>query len=129
MSSITSSFSIGLQEKFGPEGTNSPGKTSGGSSRSVVNAAPDSPGSMTDSMQLSQLAGLLSGLRLLEQSDPAAYKAILSELGASLSYQGQDASSAGNSAATSLLAGLAGDFTDEANSGAVPSRVVASPHK
>jgi hypothetical protein len=112
MSSITSSFPNGLQAQFAPENKNSSGNAIGSSLSSTVRAASSSPGSATDNTELSQFAELMSGLRVLQKTDPSAYIAILSEIGASISDAAQGASSAGNAAAASIVAELESDLTD-----------------
>jgi hypothetical protein len=112
MSSITASFSNGLQAQLGPEKTNSSGKAIGSSLNSPDRAAPSSPGAATDNTELSQFAGLMSALRLLQQTDPSAYRAILAEIGASISNAAEGASAAGNAAAAGMVAQLESDFSD-----------------
>jgi hypothetical protein len=126
MSSITGSFPNGLQAQFGPENKNSSGNAIGSSRSSPDRAAPSSPGSATDNTELSQFAELMSGLRLLQQTDPGEYRAILSEIGASISNSALGASAGGNAAAASVVAELAGDLSD-ANS-AMLSPPAAQPH-
>jgi hypothetical protein len=109
MSSITSLFPIGLQSQFRPENTNS----SGNAIRSAYNSdrpAPSSRDSPTDNTELSQFAELMSGLRLIAQTDPGQYRAILAAIGASISNAAEDTS--GNSAAAGMIAQLESDFSD-----------------
>jgi hypothetical protein len=112
MSSITSSFPNGLHAQFGPENKNSTGNAIGSSLSNPNRAAPSSPGSATDNTELSQFAELMSGLRVLQKTDPSAYIAILSEIGASISDAAQGASSGGNAAAASVVAELESDLSD-----------------
>jgi hypothetical protein len=112
MSSISPSFPNGLQAQFGPENTNSSGKAIGSSLNNPDRAAPSSPGSATDNTELSQFAELMSGLRLLQKTNPSEYIAILAEIGASISNEAVGASSVGNVAAASVIAQLEADFID-----------------
>lgn len=101
MSPITNLSSQGLTLSSGVQGNKS-NAGSGHASTPAVTPPPQavepSPASnsVTDSMELSQFAVLLSGLRALHQSDPNAFTALLSEIGATLSYAAQAASSQGD---------------------------------
>jgi hypothetical protein len=112
MSSITSSFPNGLQAQFAPENKNSSGNAIGSSLSTPDRAAPSSPDAATDNTELSQFAELMSGLRLLQQTDPSEYIAILSEIGASISNAAVGASAGGNAAAASVVAELEADLSD-----------------
>ncbi len=112
MSSITSSFPNGLQAQFGPENKNSSGNAIGSSVSNPDPTAPSSSGSATDNTELSQFAELMSGLRLLQQTDPSEYLAILSEIGSSISNAAVGASAGGNAAAASIVAELEADLSD-----------------
>lgn len=112
MSSITGPFPIDLQSQRGPEGKNSTASAIGTSSTGAGSAVAPSPDSATDGTQLSQLAELLSALRVLQKTDPTEFRAVISDLSASLSNAAQGASSGGNAAAASVLAELESDVTD-----------------
>jgi hypothetical protein len=135
MSSITASFPNGLQSQFGPENKNSSGNAIGPSVNSPNRAASSSLGSATDNTDLSQFAELMSGLRLVQQTDPGAYKELLSAIGARISNAAEDASSAGSAAVAGLIAELEADLSD-ASAGLQPppatepstAHVVDLPH-
>lgn len=127
MSQITGLSSNGLPPSLGVgvQGSKSTAGSShvpstAASSQSQSSRFPAS-NSTVDSMELSQFAILLSGLRTLHQTDPTAFTALLSELGANLSHSAQAASSEGNVGALTISA-LEGDFAESGGGLAKPAR-------
>lgn len=111
MSPITSSAPIGLDPQRSQERAVSTEGAVHQSPNLTLGSARSSAESITDNMQLSQFAVLLSGLRLLQQTDPAEFRAILSQIGAGLSDAAEGASSEDNAAAAGIISDLNGDFS------------------
>ena len=111
MSPITGLSPIALQSQFHTRNTTSSGNAFD-SANHPDRPAPLPRDSATDNTDLSQFAELMSGLRLLAQTDPAQAQAILAAIGAGISNAAQAASASGNAAAAGMVSQLESDFSD-----------------
>ena len=89
------------------------GPAASNSGTSATAARPSS-----DNSQLSPLAQILSTLQQVQQSDPAEYQQLTQLIATNLR---QAAQQSGNAGSTNQLSQLANDFTNAANTGALPN--------
>lgn len=75
----------------------------------------------SDSGQLSPFAQLMSTLQQLQQSDPAKYKQVTSQIATNLQSAAKTAQSDGNTAAANQLTQLSSDFSTASTSGQLPN--------
>ena len=78
-------------------------------------------GTQSDNGKLSPFAQLMSTLQQLQQSDPAQYKAVTSQIATNLTNAAQTAKADGNTTAATQLTQLASDFSDASKSGNLPN--------
>ena len=74
-----------------------------------------------DNNQLSPFAQLMSELQKLQQSDPAKYQQVTSQIATNLQTAAQTATAAGNTTAATQLSQLSNDFNNASKSGQLPN--------
>lgn len=77
--------------------------------------------SLSDSNQLSPLARLLGDLQALQQTDPAKYKDVTSQIAAKLKSAADADTASGNTSGASQLNQLASDFNTASSTGQLPN--------
>ena len=90
-------------------------------SAGVTASTTATPGSQSDTSQLSPFAQLVSTLQQLQESNPTEYKQVTAQIATNLQAAAQTATSQGNSSAASQLTQLATDFTSASQSGQLPN--------
>ena len=80
-----------------------------------------SPSTITDSNQLSPFAQIASELQQMQQSNPAQYAQVTSQIGLNLKNAAQTAQAQGDTAQSNELKQLSTDFTNASTSGQLPS--------
>jgi hypothetical protein len=74
-----------------------------------------------DNSQLSPFAQLMSDLQKLQQTDPAKYQQVTSQIATNLQTAAQTATAAGNTTAAAQLTQLSTDFNNASKSGQLPN--------
>jgi hypothetical protein len=112
LGSIPSSY---LQSVLGTalQGTGLTTKTNGNSLSGI--------GQTSDNSQLSPFAQMLSTLQQLQQSDPAKYKQVTSQIAANLQNAANTATANGNTTQAGQLNQLATDFTNASQNNTLPN--------
>ena len=98
------------------------GSTTGQTNNSLTGTdALSSVAQKPDSSRLSNFAQMLNTLQQLQQSDPAKYQQVTSQIAANLQTAANTATSNGNTSQAAQLNQLATDFTNASQSNALPS--------
>ena len=98
----------------------STGLTTNSANNSLSTSAASSVFQAPDSSQLSPFAQLMSQLQKLQQTDPAKYQQVTSQIATNLQTAAQTATAAGNTTAATQLTQLATDFSNASKSGQLP---------
>jgi hypothetical protein len=99
----------------------STGLTTNSANNSLSTSAASSISQAPDNSQLSPFAQLMSELQKLQQTDPAKYQQVTSQIATNLETAAQTATAAGDTTKAAQLTQLATDFTDASKSGQLPN--------
>jgi hypothetical protein len=97
------------------------GLTTNSTTNSLSTSASSSVSQSPDNSQLSPFAQLMSELQKLQQSDPAKYQQVTSQIATNLQTAAQSATAAGDTTAATQLTQLATDFNNASKSGQLPN--------
>jgi hypothetical protein len=116
------SLSNSLLQSILTSAVHSTGMTTGTANNSLSGVGALSSASLQpDNNQLSPFAQLMSELQKLQQSDPAKYQQVTSQIATNLQTAAQTATAAGNTSAATQLNQLSSDFANASKSGQLPS--------
>ena len=97
------------------------GLTTNSANNSLSTNASSSISQSPDKSQLSPFAQLMTELQKLQQSDPAKYQQVTSQIATNLQTGAQTATAAGDTTAATQLAQLSTDFNEASKSGQLPN--------
>ena len=92
-----------------------------GSHSRANSASSAGPSTITDNNQLSPFAQVASELQQIQQSNPAQYAQVTSQIAANLNSAAQTAQSQGNTTQSNELSQLSTDFSNASTSGQLPN--------